>query len=140
MIGLLQLALALAGAQEVQRAPLHDAIPAEFLGTFAPAVADCSDPDGVEQIVVTADAIHYYEGDDYLVIGVKFGGSSTASGSDVPLFNGRFTGRLETQILGEVNARMEMENPNLLIRYKLGDDGEVIPKAINKWYRCPTAK
>lgn len=117
--------------------PFHDPIPEEFRGTFAPKVSDCSDPDGVELIEVAADGIHYYEGDDYLLIGVKFSGASSKSGEFVPLFNGRFTGRMETQLLGEVSARMEMETPNQLIRYALKEDGEVNPEPANVWVRCP---
>src|ERR1043166_77592 len=106
-------------ASAVGAEPFHDAIPKEFRGIFAPAQKDCRSKDGVEAITVDADGVHYYEGDDYLIIGVGFSGSSTRSGKMVPLFNGRFTGRTETRLLGEVNARMEMENPNLLIRYAL---------------------
>ena len=124
-----------AGAQ-----PLHDPIPPEFRGTFAPKLADCSDPDGGELIEEAHDRIHYYEGDDYLLIGIKFSGASTRSGKSVPLFNGRFTGRSETQLLGEMNVRMEMETPNLLIRYALKDDGEPDAKPANAWVRCPVAK
>lgn len=86
---------------------------------------------------MAADGIHYYEADDYLIIGVKFYGSSTKTGRSVPLFNGRFTGRSETQLLGEANARMEMETPNTLIRYVLRADGEPNPKPDNTWLRCP---
>jgi hypothetical protein len=68
----------------------------EFRGTFAPTLADCQGENGVEIIDVRADGIHYFEGDDYLIIGVKFQGSSTKSRRFVPLFNGRFTGRMET--------------------------------------------
>ncbi|HET9639706.1 MAG TPA: hypothetical protein VFP12_10900 [Allosphingosinicella sp.] len=117
--------------------PFHDPIPEEFRGTFAPTLAECRNEDGVEVIEIGQDGVHYYEGDDYLIIGVKFGGSSTKSGKFVPLFNGRFTSRMETQLLGEVSARMEMETPNTLIRYALKDDGEVNSKPANTWIRCP---
>lgn len=120
----------------VEAQPFHDSVPEEFRGTFAPTLADCRNEDGVEVIEVGEDGVHYYEGDDYLIIGIKFSGSSTKSGAFVPLFNGRFTGRMETQLLGEVNARMEMETPNTLIRYVLKDDGEVDPKPVNTWIRC----
>jgi len=120
--------------------PLHDPIPPEFRGTFAPKLTDCADPDGVELIEVASDEIHYYEGDDYLLIGIKFSGASTKSGKSIPLFNGRFTGRSETQLLGEMNVRMEMETPNLLIRYALKDDGELDTNPANTWVRCPAAK
>jgi len=117
--------------------PFHDPIPEEFRGTFGPSPGACNDRDGVELIEVAADGVHYYEGDDYLVIGVKFSGASTKSGNFVPLFNGRFTGRSETRLLGEVNARMEMETPDRLIRYALREDGEVNPEPVNSWVRCP---
>lgn len=133
-------ALAIACLATAARAqPFHNAIPAEFQGTFAPTLTDCRDPNGVELIQVAADGIHYYEGDDYLIIGVKFEGASTKSGKLIPLFNGRFTGRSETQLLGEVNARMEMETSETLFRYVLKSDGEVDAKAINAWVRCPKA-
>lgn len=127
-------AAALAGAD-----PLHDPIPKEFHGTFAPTLEACRIEDGVETVTVAADGVHYYEGNDYLLIGVSFSGSSTKSGGMVPLFNGRFTGRMETHLLGEVNARMEMETPDLLIRYRLKDDGEPDPKPVSTWRRCPSA-
>lgn len=116
---------------------LHDPIPEEFRGSYAPTLTDCRDPQGVEVIEVVADGVHYYEGDDYLLIGVKFHGSSTRSGKAVPLFNGRFTGRMETQLLGEVSARMEMETPDTLIRYVLNEDGEPDSEPVSTWVRCP---
>ncbi len=119
------------------KAAFHDSIPVEFRGSFAPTAADCRDPSRVEVVEVAADGIHYYEGDDYLLLGIEFSGVSTRSGTFVPLFNGRFTGRMETQILGEVNARMEMETPNLLIRYTLQENGEPSPSPVNVWVRCP---
>lgn len=117
--------------------PFHDSIPEEFRGTFAPTLPDCRTQDGVEAIEVAADGVHYYEGDDYLIIGVQFSGSSTKSGKFVPLFNGRYTGRSETRLLGEINARMELETPNTLIRYLLKENGDVEPKPVNTWIRCP---
>jgi hypothetical protein len=130
-------ALTLIAPIGAQAQALHDPIPEEFRGTFAPSLSHCRDPAGVEVIQVAADGVHYYEGDDYLLIGVNFSGSSTKSGRSVPLFNGRFTGRMETQLLGEVNARMEMENPNTLIRYALKADGEPNPTPVTTWVRCP---
>ncbi len=120
-----------------QAQPLHDQIPEEFRGEFAPTLVACQDPNGVDVVEVKADGVHYYEGDDYLLIGIRFDGASTKSGTFVPLFNGRFTGRMETQLLGEVNARMEMETPNTLIRYQLKDNGEPNPKPVNTWVKCP---
>jgi len=117
--------------------PFHDAIPREFLGTFGPNLAACKDKNGADLIEVLPDEVHYYEGDDYLLIGVAFGGASTKSGRMIPLFNGRFTGRTETRLLGEMNVRMEMETPNTLIRYVLKQDGEPETKPADTWVRCP---
>ncbi len=120
-----------------QAQPLHGPIPEDFRGIYAPNLTHCRDNSSVEIIEVAADGVHYYEGDDYLLIGITFSGSSTKSGRFVPLFNGRFTGRMETQLMGEVNARLEMETPDTLIRYVLMEDGEPNPKAVNTWVRCP---
>lgn len=129
-------AVLMMGTPSVGSAPFHQSIPVEFHGLFAPTAAGCRSDDGVEAISVAADGIHYYEGDDYLVIGVGFSGSSTKSGKMIPLFNGRFTGRVETQLLGEVNVRLEMESPNVLIRYVLKPDGEPDSNPVNTWVRC----
>lgn len=134
------IAAALLAISPASGPPFHDAIPKDFWGTFASSLADCKAEYGVDLIYVSSDRIHYYEGDDYLLIGVAFGGASTKSGKQVPLFNGRFTGRSETQLLGEVNVRMEMETPNMLIRYVLKGDGEADPKPSNTWVRCPAEK
>lgn len=117
--------------------PLHNPIPDAFRGTFATALSDCDDPHGTELITVEAEGVHYYEGDDYLIIGIEFSGSSTKSRKHVPIFNGRYIGRMETQILGEVNTRMEMETPNMLIRYLVKDGGELDQKPVDTWLRCP---
>jgi hypothetical protein len=137
---MLETVLLFMAATDLINAPsqfLHDPIPIEFRGTYAPTINDCKNSNGVELIEVAANGVHYYEGDDYLLLGISFSGSSTKSGKFVPLFNGRFTGRMETQLLGEVNARMEMETPDTLIRYVLMEDGEPNPKAVNTWVRCP---
>lgn len=131
--------LALSVSAPANALPFHDSIPKEFWGTFAPSLPDCKAQYGTELAYVSADRIHYYEGDDYLIIGVAFSGASTKSGKSVPLFNGRFTGRMEDKLLGEINVRMEMETPNLLIRYVLRDDGEPDSKPSNTWVRCPAA-
>jgi hypothetical protein len=130
-------ALLCVAAQAVAQ-PLHDSIPADFQGTFAPTLAACKSKEGVDLVQVAADGVHYYEGDDYLLIGIAFHGASTKSGKFVPLFNGRFTGRMEVQLLGETNVRMEMETPDKLVRYRLGADGDADPKEpVDQLIRCP---
>ena len=119
--------------------PFHDAIPKEFLGTFGPNLAACKDENGVDLIDVLPNEVHYYEGDDYLLIRVAFNGASTKSGRQVPLFNGRFTGRSETRLLGEMNVRMEMETPDILIRYRLKPDGKPESEPADTWVRCPAS-
>lgn len=118
-------------------APLHDKIPVDFQGKYAPTLADCKSSDGVDVVEVTGEAIHYYEGDDYLLLGISFEGASTKSESFIPLFNGRFIRRVETQILGERNARLELEKPGLLIKYPLDAKGEPIAQSASQWLRCP---
>lgn len=130
-------ALALIMCGSASGTPLHDAIPKEFQGTFATDLKDCADPNGVELITINSSGVNYYEGNDYLLLGIEFSGSSTKSEKYVPLFNVRFIGRMETKILGEVDARMEMETPDILIRYRLKEDGEPNPKPANIWRRCP---
>lgn len=127
-------------AAESFAAPLHDPIPKEFHGTFAPSLEECAEEYGTEGVVVEADGLHHYEADDYLLIGVSFAGSSTKSKKMVPIFHGRFTGRMETQLLGEMNTRLELETPNLLIRYAISEDGEPDPRPVNIWIRCPPRK
>lgn len=117
--------------------PFGDSIPAAFRGTFAPSLKACGTPYGVDLIEVTANRVHYYEGDDYLLLGVAFEGESTSGKSMVPLFNGRFTGRMETQILGETTVRMEMDTPNMLVRYTFDADGNIDPKPADRLVRCP---
>lgn len=39
-----------------------------------------------------------------------------------------------------MNVRMEMETPNLLIRYALKDGGEPDSEPANIWVRCPATK
>ncbi|WP_225009715.1 hypothetical protein [Novosphingobium percolationis] len=118
--------------------PLHNPIPKEFHGVFATKISECKFPYEDRVISISSNGVHYYEGDDYLIMGIEFGGSSTKSGKLVPLFNGRFTGRNETKLLGEMNVRMEMETPNLLIRYALNDDGVPDPHPSDIWVRCPS--
>lgn len=117
----------------------HDPIPETFRGTWAPNAADCRDPDGVAQVFVDAESVNYYEGNDYLLIGVSFSGSMTKRGGSGVLFNGRFTGRTEANLLGESNIRMEIDDrdPNTMFRYPIGDDGEPIAAREVKDVRCP---
>jgi hypothetical protein len=56
------------------------------------------------------------------------------------MFNGRFTAREETNLLGEVNLRLEMEKPNVLVRYPLSDDGEPESAHADRWVRCAEEK
>ena len=129
-------ALSVATTAQSAAPPFHNSIPKEFHGTFSSTLAGCKEEYGVSLIEISSDRVHYYEGDDHLLIGISFFGSSTKSGKSVPLFNGRFTSRAESMLLGEVNARLEMESPNLLIRYALDDEGEPNPKPANTWVRC----
>lgn len=116
----------------------HDQIPEKFRGTWASTVADCRDPDGVNQVFVDADSVNYYEGNDYLLLGIAFGGAMTRRGGSGDLFNGRFTGRAETNLLGESSIRMEIDDrdPNTMYRYPIGVDGEPIAAREAKDVRC----
>ncbi|PCG07543.1 hypothetical protein COA17_17715 [Sphingomonas ginsenosidimutans] len=118
----------------------HDPIPEAFRGTWAPAAADCRDEDGVNKVFVDAESVNYYEGNDYLLIGVSFSGSMTKRSGSGVLFNGRFTGRTEANLLGESNIRMEIDDrdANTMYRYPIGDDGEPIAAREVKDVRCPT--
>lgn len=129
-------ALATVTASAAAAPPFHDAIPMEFRGSYGATAAACGDRDGVNRIKVDADGVQYYEGNDYLILGVSFSGASAKTGKFIPLFNGRFTGRMETQLMGETNVRMELEAPDLLIRYVLDDDGEPKATATDSWVRC----
>ena len=52
----------------VQAKPFHDEISQVFRGTWAPTLADCRDPDGVNQVLVDGESVNYYEANDYLLI------------------------------------------------------------------------
>jgi hypothetical protein len=118
--------------------PLHDQIPEIFRGTWAPTLADCSDPEGVNQVYIDGTSVNYYEANDYLLIGVKFEGGMTKPGGSGSLFNGRFTSRSEVNLLGENNIRMEIDDQDkdVLLRYPIGDDGEPIANREVKDVRC----
>lgn len=117
----------------------HDEIPELFRGTWSSTVLSYRDPDGVDRVFVDAESVNYYEGNDYLLLGIDFGGSMTKGGGSRKLFNGRFTSRSETNILGEHNIRMEIDDDdrNVMYRYPIGDDGEPIAAREVKDVRCP---
>lgn len=126
----------------VQAKPFHDEIPEVFRGTWATTSSGCSDPNGVEQFVIDGDSVNYYEGNDYLLLGVKYWGEMTKGGGSGSLFNGRFTGRTETALLGESSVRMEIDdrNKSVLHRYPIGDDGEPIASREVRSVRCVALK
>lgn len=117
----------------------HNDIPRVFHGTWAPSLAACRDADGVEKLFIDGESVNYYEGNDYLLLGIEFGGAMTKRGGSGSLFNGRFTSRMETNILGEHNIRMEVDdaNKNVLYRYPIGEDGEPIASREVRSVRCP---
>lgn len=118
--------------------PFHDEISLVFRGTWAPTLTDCHDPEGVNQVFIDGSSVNYYEGNDYLLIGVEFGGTLTKRGGSGNLFNGRFTSRAESNLLGENNIRMEIDDrdKNVIYRYPIGDDGEPIAAREVKDVRC----
>ena len=121
-----------------QAKPFHDEISKVFQGTWAPTLKDCQDPDGVNQVFIDGASVNYYEANDYLLIGVEFSGSMTKRGGSGSLFNGRFTGRSEANVLGESNIRMEIDDrdKNVMYRYPLGNDGEPVATREVKDVRC----
>lgn len=124
-------------ASNAQAAPFHDSIPEVFRGTWAPSLSDCNDPDGVNQVFIDAESVNYYEANDYLLIGIQFSGAMTTRGSG-ELFNGRFTSRSETMLLDENNIRFEIDDddPDILYRYPIGNDGEPIANREVRSMRC----
>ncbi len=118
----------------------HDDIPSVFHGTWVPDLAACRDADGVEKLSIDGESVNYYEGNDYLMLGIELGGSMTKRGGSGSgsLFNGRFTSRMETNILGEHNIRMEVDdsNKNVLYRYPIGEDGRPIASREVRSVRC----
>lgn len=123
---------------EAQAKPFHDEISQVFRGTWAPNLAGCRDPDGVNQLFIDGESVNYYEANDYLLIGVEFLGAMTKREGSGSLFNGRFTSRSESNISGEHNIRMEIDDrdKNVVYRYPIGDDGESIAAREVKSVRC----
>lgn len=123
---------------EAQAKPFHDEISQIFRGNWAPTLADCRDPDGVNRFAVDGESVNYYEGNDYLLIGVEFLGTMTKRQGSGSLFNGRFTSRSESSISGEHNIRMEIDDRdnNVMYRYPIGDDGEPVAEREVKDVRC----
>ena len=133
------LLLAALGASPALAKPFHDSIPTEFHGTWGSNAEDCADPYGVNTFVIDAESVHFYESNDYLLIGVEFMGAMTNGGSGI-LFNGRFTSRSETYLVGESDIRFEIDddNKNVLYRYAIGDDGKPNPARSVRSIRCPS--
>lgn len=123
-----------------QSKPYHNEISQIFHGSWAPTLVDCRDTKGVNKVFIDGGSVNYYEGNDYLLIGIEFGGAMTKRGGSGSLFNGRFTGRTETNLLGESNIRMEIDdnNKNVMYRYPIGDDGDPIAVREVKSIRCIT--
>lgn len=119
---------------------LHDEISHVFRGTWASSLEDCADPDGVNVLVIDGESVNYYEGNDYLLLGIEFGGAMTKGGGSGSLFHGRFTSRMETNLIGESNIRFEIDDDdkNVLFRYPIGEDGEPITSRAVKNVRCPS--
>ena len=130
---------ALAG-DSAQAKSFHDDIPSVFHGTWAPSLASCRDVNGLEVLFIDAESVNYYEANDYLLLGIEFQGAMTNPGSNGILFNGRFTSRMETNILGEHNIRMEIDddNKNVLYRYPIDEDGDPVRSREIRSVRCPT--
>jgi hypothetical protein len=107
---------------------------------MAATAKDCADPDGVNNFVVDGESIKYYEGNDYLLLGIEFSGAMTKGSGSGSLFNGRFTSRSETILVGESNIRLEIDDSNqsVLYRYPIGEDGEPIASREVKDIRCPS--
>ena len=135
---LIAASLCVLGGTAVMAKPFHDEISQVFRGTWAPTVSDCKDPDGVNQVFIDGESVNYYEANDYLLIGVEFFGAMTKRGGSGSLFNGRFTSRSESNLLGENNIRMEIDDhdKNVMYRYPIGDDGEPIAAREVKDVRC----
>ena len=126
------------GLSTAQAKPFHDEISQIFRGTWAPTLADCDDPERVNQVVIDGGSVNYYEGNDYLLIGVEFYGAMTKGSGSGSLFNGRFTSRSETNLLGEHNIRMEIDDrdKDVMHRYPIGDDVTPIAAREVRDIRC----
>jgi hypothetical protein len=120
--------------------PYGDAIPKDFWGSYGRSAKGCTDKNDLARLDVTADHLAYYEADEYLILGVAFEGSSNTIKDVVPMINGRFTSRQETNILGEVNLRLAMEKPNVLVRFIMKDNGEPDETQPDRWVKCPHGK
>lgn len=133
LLGALLLCSTATGAE-----PFHDDIPEIFHGDWAATTLACNDPDGFEKISINAASITYPEGNDYLLIGIEMSGSLTRGNDWGTLFNGRYTSRAESMLMGEHNFRMEISerNPNVLYRYPIGLDGEAILSREARSVRC----
>lgn len=125
-------------AASAEAKPFHDPMPVAFQGTWAPSFAGCNDPVGVDKFTIDSESVNYYEGNDYLLIGIEFSGAMTRRGGSGALFNGRFTSRLETALMNENNIRMEIDEkaPGVLYRYPIGDDGEPVAAREVRSVRC----
>ena len=58
----------------------HDEVPEVFRGTWSSTLLSCRDPEGVNRVVVDNESVNYYEGNDYLLLDIDFGGSMTRRG------------------------------------------------------------
>lgn len=135
---LIAASLSILAGSAAQAKPLHDEIPPIFQGTWAPTLEDCADLEGVNRYVVDGESVNYYEANDYLLIGIKFSGTTTGSDGSGTLFNGRFTSRSEAFLLGENNIRMEIDDRdhNVMYLYPIGDDGEPMSENEVRGVRC----
>ena len=135
---LLIVLLFISSATSALARPFDNEISTVFRGTWAPTFAACRDPEGVEQFVIDGESVNYYEGNDYLLVGIEFFGSMTRRGGSGNLFNGRFTSRLESKLVGENNIRFEINeaDKNVIFRYPIGEDGEPIGLREVKDIRC----
>lgn len=125
-------------AARAEAKPFHDIIPVAFQGICGPSLPGCNDPVVVDKFTIDGESVNYYEGNDYLLLGIEFSGAMTKRGGWGSLFNGRFTSRMETALMNENNIRMEIDEkaPDVLYRYPIGDDGEPIAAREVRSVRC----
>jgi hypothetical protein len=117
--------------------PFGDAIPKAFQGLYSRSDTSCRDPKELAFLKITEDALHYYEADEYLVMGISFEGSSSKNSGLVPMLKGRFLAREEISIVGDIDLELVMATPTKLIRYGLQKDGEIDEKHADVWIPCP---